>query len=100
MLTRLYRRFFDPVFVGPAVYPCGRTWVSKVKVIDWSHLTSSFYACRTRMGIAFSLVAVALLVGSPIEGALMRNGGGVYAWSKSIIFCGVCVAELIRSLDN
>jgi len=39
------------------------------------------------MGIAFSVVAVAMLVGTPIEGALL---GQNFEWWKAIVFCGVC----------
>ncbi|KAF8880778.1 major facilitator superfamily domain-containing protein [Infundibulicybe gibba] len=43
----------------------------------------------TRMGIAFSIVGVALLVGTPIEGALLRSSTGGFIWYKPIVFCGV-----------
>ncbi|KAF9447281.1 MFS general substrate transporter [Macrolepiota fuliginosa MF-IS2] len=42
-----------------------------------------------RMGIAFSIVAVSLLAGTPIEGLLLRMQNGELEWSGSIIFCGV-----------
>ncbi|KAG5728432.1 Riboflavin transporter MCH5 [Termitomyces sp. T112] len=45
----------------------------------------------TRMGIAFSIVGLALLFGTPIEGALLDRNHGVFAWHKAIIFCGVMV---------
>jgi hypothetical protein len=38
------------------------------------------------MGIAFSIVGVAMLVGTPIEGALLGNA---FKWWKAIVFCGV-----------
>ena len=45
------------------------------------------------MGIAFSIVGMSLLLGTPIEGALLHmrsaDGHGGFLWSKSIIFCGV-----------
>ncbi|GLB40073.1 putative MFS general substrate transporter [Lyophyllum shimeji] len=42
----------------------------------------------TRMGVAFSVVSVALLVGTPIAGALVDEGHGSYSWYKAITFCG------------
>ncbi|KAF8148455.1 MFS general substrate transporter [Crassisporium funariophilum] len=45
----------------------------------------------TRMGIAFSIVGTSLLVGTPIEGALLQTSDGRLVWYKSIIFCGVMV---------
>ena len=44
---------------------------------------------RTRIGFAFSVVGLSLLVGTPIEGALLHAKGGVYLWHRPIIFCGV-----------
>ena len=43
------------------------------------------------MGIAFSIVGISLLLGTPIEGALLRirMADDGFIWSKSIIFCGV-----------
>jgi len=41
-----------------------------------------------RMGLAFALVGVAALIGTPIDGALVGNGPD-YAWSKAIIFSAV-----------
>jgi MCP family monocarboxylic acid transporter-like MFS transporter 10 len=41
------------------------------------------------MGIAFSIVGVSLLIGTPIEGALLPNRDGKYVWGNSIIFCAV-----------
>jgi len=41
------------------------------------------------MGVAFSFVGLALLVGTPIEGTLVRIGDGPYVWYRAIIFCGV-----------
>ena len=48
----------------------------------------------TRMGIAFSIVGISLLLGTPIEGALlrMRVGEDGFLWFKSIIFCGVSLS--------
>jgi len=46
----------------------------------------------TRMGIAFSIVGTSLLIGTPIEGALLHQADGKgYVWHRSIIFCGVMV---------
>lgn len=45
----------------------------------------------TRMGIAFSIVGVSLLIGTPIEGALLPSRDGKYVWDNSIIFCAVMV---------
>jgi len=41
------------------------------------------------MGIAFSIVGVSLLIGTPIEGALLPSRNGRYVWDNSIIFCAV-----------
>jgi hypothetical protein len=41
------------------------------------------------MGIAFSIVGVSLLIGTPIEGALLPSRDGRYVWDNSIIFCAV-----------
>jgi MCP family monocarboxylic acid transporter-like MFS transporter 10 len=43
------------------------------------------------MGIAFSIVGISLLLGTPIEGALlqMRSADDGFLWFGSIIFCGV-----------
>ncbi|KAJ7800464.1 major facilitator superfamily domain-containing protein [Mycena olivaceomarginata] len=61
----------------------------------------------TRMGVAFSLVSVSMLIGNPISGALlMHSAAGNYVWYKPIVFCGVrvCLAFtrhfLIFVLDN
>lgn len=45
----------------------------------------------TRMGLAFSIVGLSFLVGTPIEGALLKTPNGQYSWYKSIIFCGTMV---------
>ncbi|RDB28171.1 Riboflavin transporter MCH5 [Hypsizygus marmoreus] len=44
----------------------------------------------TRMGVAFSVVGIALLIGTPIEGVLVA-GHGDYKWYQAIIFSGVMV---------
>lgn len=48
------------------------------------------------MGIAFSIVGTSLLLGTPVEGALLRirvaHDG--FSWFKSIIFCGVSFSPL------
>jgi MFS transporter, MCT family, solute carrier family 16 (monocarboxylic acid transporters), member 10 len=48
------------------------------------------------MGIAFSIVGMSLLLGTPIEGALlrMRAADDGFLWFKSIIFCGVGLSLL------
>ncbi|KAF8202013.1 major facilitator superfamily domain-containing protein [Mycena galopus ATCC 62051] len=46
----------------------------------------------TRMGVAFSLVSVSMLVGTPISGALLHSAAGNYVWYKPIIFCGTMLA--------
>ncbi|KAJ7179763.1 major facilitator superfamily domain-containing protein, partial [Mycena filopes] len=46
----------------------------------------------TRMGVAFSLVSVSMLVGTPISGALLHSDGGGYVWYKAIVFCGVSLS--------
>jgi hypothetical protein len=52
------------------------------------------------MGIAFSIVGVSLLVGTPIEGALLPSRDGSFVWDNSIIFCAVSVISLrIHSMD-
>ncbi|KAF8878805.1 MFS general substrate transporter [Gymnopilus junonius] len=45
----------------------------------------------TRMGIAFSIVGISMLVGTPIEGSLLKSDAGHFAWSRSIIFCGTMI---------
>jgi hypothetical protein len=49
-----------------------------------------------RMGIAFSIVGMSLLLGSPIEGALLRMhaADNEFLWFKSIVFCGVGLSFL------
>lgn len=42
-----------------------------------------------RMGVAFSVVGIAMLVGTPIDGALL---GPKYQWWKVIVFCGIVVS--------
>lgn len=44
-----------------------------------------------RMGIAFSIVSIAMLIGTPVEGALLGRKDAEIVWSRSIIFCGVMV---------
>ena len=51
---------------------------------------------RIRMGIAFSIVGVSLLVGTPIEGALLRLRLDGYEWHRAVIFCGVSTSALSR----
>ncbi|KAJ7216326.1 major facilitator superfamily domain-containing protein [Mycena pura] len=46
----------------------------------------------TRMGVAFSIVSIAMLVGTPISGALLHRVDGQYAWYRPIIFCGAMLA--------
>ncbi|KAF9472707.1 MFS general substrate transporter [Pholiota conissans] len=43
----------------------------------------------TRIGIAFSIVGISLLIGTPIEGALLHGEHGLYVWYRPIVFCGV-----------
>jgi len=45
-----------------------------------------------RMGIAFSIVAISLLAGTPIEGVLLQSQDRGFQWSGSIVFCGVMIA--------
>jgi MFS transporter, MCT family, solute carrier family 16 (monocarboxylic acid transporters), member 10 len=45
------------------------------------------------MGIAFSVVAVAMLVGTPIEGALL---GHHFEWWEAIVFCGVSFTWILK----
>jgi MCP family monocarboxylic acid transporter-like MFS transporter 10 len=44
-----------------------------------------------RMGLAFSIVGFSMLIGTPMEGALLhhRNTLGRFSWDHSIILCGV-----------
>jgi hypothetical protein len=48
---------------------------------------------RIRMGIAFSVVGIAMLIGTPIEGALLGRTADrrIFIWWKAILFSGVCV---------
>ncbi|THH29161.1 hypothetical protein EUX98_g5021 [Antrodiella citrinella] len=46
-----------------------------------------------RMGLAFTIVAIAMLTGNPIAGALLgtgQNDGGALLWWRAIVFAGVC----------
>jgi len=45
-----------------------------------------------RMGFAFSIVGVAMLVGNPIIGALLGHNSN-YQWSRAIVFSGICVTS-------
>lgn len=47
------------------------------------------------MGVAFSVVGIAMLVGTPIDGALL---GPKYQWWKVIVFCGVRPISQTRDL--
>ncbi|KAJ7722850.1 major facilitator superfamily domain-containing protein [Mycena metata] len=46
----------------------------------------------TRMGVAFSLVSVSMLIGTPISGALLHSDAGNYVWYRAIVFCGIMLA--------
>ncbi|KAJ7604834.1 major facilitator superfamily domain-containing protein [Mycena polygramma] len=46
----------------------------------------------TRMGVAFSLVSVSMLIGTPISGALLHSSTGDYMWYRPIVFCGIMLA--------
>ena len=50
------------------------------------------------MGIAFSIVGMSLLLGTPIEGALlhMRSADDGFLWLRSIIFCGVGFVPIFK----
>ncbi|KAJ7026804.1 major facilitator superfamily domain-containing protein [Mycena alexandri] len=50
----------------------------------------------TRMGVAFSLVSVSMLIGTPISGALLHSEAGNYVWYKAIVFCGVSFRSITR----
>jgi hypothetical protein len=52
------------------------------------------------MGIAFSIVGISLLLGTPIEGALlrMRSADDGFLWFESIIFCGVGLSHCFLKL--
>lgn len=43
------------------------------------------------MGTAFSIVGISVLIGTPIEGALLRTRDGGLLWARAIVFCGVRV---------
>ncbi|KAJ6562335.1 major facilitator superfamily domain-containing protein, partial [Mycena capillaripes] len=45
----------------------------------------------TRMGVAFSIVSMSMLVGTPISGALLHSTDN-YMWYKAIVFCGIMLA--------
>lgn len=80
-----FRCISHPFAISSAELSRWRAWVSKVvhRRVD-AHIM-----CRTRMGIAFSIVGVSLLIGTPIEGALLPSRDGRYVWDNSIIFCAV-----------
>ncbi|PPQ86182.1 hypothetical protein CVT25_006925 [Psilocybe cyanescens] len=42
-----------------------------------------------RMGTAFSIVGISVLIGTPIEGGLLHTDDGNLVWYRSTIFCGV-----------
>ncbi|KDQ54083.1 hypothetical protein JAAARDRAFT_38694 [Jaapia argillacea MUCL 33604] len=44
-----------------------------------------------RMGIAFTIVGLAMLIGTPIEGALLGTNTE-YSWWRGITFSGVCIS--------
>ncbi|KAJ7718362.1 major facilitator superfamily domain-containing protein [Mycena maculata] len=46
----------------------------------------------TRMGVAFTLVSVSMLIGTPISGALLHSADRKYVWFKPIVFCGTMLA--------
>lgn len=85
----LFSRFPDSRTTCPTECPHGRVRVRLVPdfilEVRPYQLTNS-----TRMGIAFSIVGTSLLIGTPIEGALLHQADGKgYVWHRSIIFCGV-----------
>ncbi|KAJ7628890.1 major facilitator superfamily domain-containing protein [Roridomyces roridus] len=47
----------------------------------------------TRMGVAFSLVSISMLIGTPISGALLHSVEGQYIWFRPIVFCGIMLAS-------
>lgn len=51
------------------------------------------------MGIAFSIVGVSALIGTPIEGALLHLRPAGYEWYRALIFCGVS-ASLTQGETN
>ncbi|RPD55506.1 MFS general substrate transporter [Lentinus tigrinus ALCF2SS1-7] len=58
-----------------------------------------------RMGLAFSLVGISMLVGTPIFGALLGTGGsagGPLVWWKALVFAGVSTSSRVplRSLPH
>jgi len=64
--------------------------------LGYVYITSSKWHYRIdilissiRMGVAFSIVAVSLLGGTPIEGVLLRMHGEYFEWASPTIFCGV-----------
>lgn len=62
-----------------------------------SHLFDALNSVRflfsIRLGIAFSIVASAMLVGNPISGALIGTTGH-FAWGPAVIFNGVSGVSL------
>ncbi|KZT61361.1 MFS general substrate transporter [Calocera cornea HHB12733] len=53
-----------------------------------AHLSDHFAEMGIRMGVAFAIVGIAALVGTPIDGALIGNGP-VYTWWKAEVFSAV-----------
>ncbi|EJU01034.1 MFS general substrate transporter [Dacryopinax primogenitus] len=51
-------------------------------------LSDHFWEMGMRMGFAFSLIGIAALIGTPIDGALIGNGP-VFDWWKAEIFSGI-----------
>lgn len=70
----------------------------------FARLTSNMAALGTRFGMAFTVMSVALLVGSPIGGAVQGPGPGGYVaswvWSGATIFTGsliICAGKVLKA---
>ncbi|THH15537.1 hypothetical protein EW146_g4952 [Bondarzewia mesenterica] len=82
-------RCFGPAMSDPTDAPltvCVQLDVSLIPNL-LACLARSMSELGVRMGIAFSVVGIAMLVGTPIDGALL---GPNYDWWKPILFCGFC----------
>lgn len=68
----------------------------------FARLTSDMSVLGTRFGMAFTVMSVALLVGSPIGGALQGPGGydASWAWVGATAFAGgliICTGRVLKA---
>lgn len=54
-------------------------------------LAPSVTVIGTRTGMLWTAVAIGMLIGSPIAGALIENGSGQINWWRVQLFAGICM---------